>query len=84
MSHKHTRLLPCYAGNIVVSLADSWQAHTFVVLATYLICLFGRGLIAVSTGYGIQVFLALLTEAVAAPMGAITDAAVMASATDEV
>ncbi|GAB4815579.1 hypothetical protein N2152v2_002625 [Parachlorella kessleri] len=71
------------AGNIVVSLADSWQAHTFVVLATYLICLSGRGLIAVVTGYGIQVFLALLTEAVAAPMGAITDAAVMAAATDE-
>ncbi len=56
----------------------------FVVLVTYLICLSGRGLVAVVTGYGIQVFLALLTEAVAAPMGAITDAAVMAAATDEV
>lgn len=75
---------PPLPGNLVVSLADKWQAHVFVCLATYLICLVGRGLIALVAGYGLQLFLALLTESAAAPLGVVIDAAVMASATDEV
>lgn len=44
----------------------------------------GRGAIIVVSSFGAQAFLALLTEVAAAPLGCLIDAAVIASATDEV
>jgi hypothetical protein len=53
-----------------------------VLLAAYLVAYLGRSSMALSAAFSTQLALALLTEAAASPLGALVDAAVMASATD--
>ena len=78
-----TRLLCApTAGSLIVSAADATQRHLAVLLAVYCIAFLGRSLMACFAAFGVQLAIALLTEAAASPQGALIDAAVMASATD--
>lgn len=70
------------AGSLIVSAADASRRHMAVLLAVYLTAFIGRSFITFFTAFSVQLALALLTEAAASPMGALVDAAVMASATD--
>lgn len=75
--------LQAAAGSGAMAVADAYQAHFAVLLATYIVQLFGRSAIPLVTSFVGQLIIALATEAAASPLGTVVDAAVSAAATDE-
>lgn len=70
------------AGNLVVAAADAWGLHRAALVGTFLAALAGRVLLSHSTGFAANLVYTVVSEAAAAPMSVLVEAAVVAATVD--
>ncbi|KAL6777249.1 hypothetical protein ACKKBF_B20760 [Auxenochlorella protothecoides x Auxenochlorella symbiontica] len=71
------------AGNLVVAAADAWGLHRAALVGTFLAALAGRVLLSHSTGFAANLVYTVVSEAAAAPMSVLVEAAVVAATVDD-